>query len=290
LHPLVIDSKLLCPKNNYTFQSFNKYFDTDVQVALNTLVSSNCMIGKFSTVGTHCSIEISTIGEKCTIGKNVKITNCYIWNNVEIQDGCELTNVIISDGVVVKKGAKILSGSMISFGIVVREGVTVPAGTMASRYTFNSESMVFEKTKEASSELFENGVISYIPRECQLTKGEYLGDANPFNEDEDSDFEEDEEGDEENDREEFLKEVKSTLERCVKNKFSIQNAVMEVKNLKMTYNMDYSDCIEASYPVLLDLIGLQEGSDDNAKRAKNIQTTLTEWKPFFKDFVRELID
>jgi hypothetical protein len=30
LHPLVIDSKLLCPKNNYQFHSLNKYFETDV--------------------------------------------------------------------------------------------------------------------------------------------------------------------------------------------------------------------------------------------------------------------
>lgn len=36
LHPLTIDSKLLCPKNNYTFHSFNKYYDQGVSVALNT--------------------------------------------------------------------------------------------------------------------------------------------------------------------------------------------------------------------------------------------------------------
>jgi len=86
----VIDSKLLCPKSNYTFQSFNKYYDQDVSVALNTSVSNNCMIGKFTKVGTNSIIERSTIGKKCIIGKNVKITNCFIWNNVEIQDGVEI--------------------------------------------------------------------------------------------------------------------------------------------------------------------------------------------------------
>lgn len=255
LHPLVVDSKLLCPKSSYTFQSFNRYFDQDVQVALNTTVSNNSMLGKYTKVGTNSHIETSTIGEKCVIGKNVKMTNCYLWNNVEIQDGCELSNVIIAEGVVVKKGAKIESGSLISYGIIVREGVTVPAGTMASKYTFNSESLAFEKSKVTSSDLFENGVISYIPRECQLGKGENLGDPKPFDNEEDSDFEDDDDGDEENDREEFRREVRHTLDRCVKNKFSIQNAIMEVKNLKMTYNMDYPDCIEASYPVLLDLVG-----------------------------------
>ncbi len=53
-------------------------------VALNTYVSNNCQIGKFTKVGTHSSIERSTIGKKCIIGKNVKMRNCFIWNNVEI--------------------------------------------------------------------------------------------------------------------------------------------------------------------------------------------------------------
>lgn len=65
---------------------------------------------------------------------------------------------------------------------------------------------------------------------------------------------------------------------------------MEVKNLKMTYNMEYSDCVEASFPVLMNIIATTEGSDEASKRAKNIQTVLTEWKPFLKDFVRELAD
>jgi hypothetical protein len=46
---------------------------------------------------------------------------------------------------------------------------------------------------------------------------------------------------------------------------------MEMKSLKMTYNMGYSECVEAFYPVLFDHISKMEGSaDDSAKRAKNI--------------------
>jgi hypothetical protein len=65
---------------------------------------------------------------------------------------------------------------------------------------------------------------------------------------------------------------------------------MEVKNLKMTYNTEYSDCIEASFPVLMGIVATADGSDDAAKRAKNIQTTFNEWKVFLKDFVREIGD
>ena len=60
---------------------------------------------------------------------------------------------------------------------------------------------------------------------------------------------------EDNEKSAFINETKKTIDRCVKNKFPISNAIMEMKSLKMTYNMDYQDCVEAFIPVLLDLIG-----------------------------------
>jgi hypothetical protein len=46
---------------------------------------------------------------------------------------------------------------------------------------------------------------------------------------------------------------------------------MEMKSLKMTYNMEHAECVEAFFPVLLGIIASMEGSkDDGAKRAKNI--------------------
>lgn len=49
---------------------------------------------------------------------------------------------------------------------------------------------------------------------------------------------------------------------------------MEVKSLKMSYNMDYSDCLEAFIPPLFDTIK----EENRAERAKLIQKTLTDWK------------
>ena len=135
-------------------------------MALNTQVSNNCQIGKFSKVGTNSIIERSTIGKKCTIGKNVKIINSYIWNNVEIQDGAQITDSIICDNVVVKRGSKVQGGSMIAFGVHVKEGVTLPAATMGSRFTFNPDTMQFEEIKKFENEYFEIGMISFLPREC----------------------------------------------------------------------------------------------------------------------------
>jgi translation initiation factor eIF-2B subunit epsilon len=254
LHPFVIDSKLLCPKNSYFFESFNKYYDTDVTVALNTRVSNNCQIGKFSKIGTHCIIEKSTIGQNCSIGKNVKISNSYIWDGVEIGDNCEIKDSIICNNVIMEQGSKAESGCMIAFGIHVKENAVVAAGSMVSRYTYNSDTQAYEKTKQPESEIFKVGAIAYLPRESQLEETEMLGSKGPYEHEEESDIDEEEEDQDENERIAFENETRKTLERCVKNKFNVSNAIMEVKNLKMTYNMEYSECVEASFPVLMDII------------------------------------
>jgi len=46
---------------------------------------------------------------------------------------------------------------------------------------------------------------------------------------------------------------------------------MEMKSLKMTYNMEHAECVEAFFPVLMGIVGQMDGSqDDPVKRAKNI--------------------
>ncbi len=48
----------------------------------------------------------------------------------------------------------------------MKEGVTVPPVTMASRYSFNSETLTFEEYKKFDNEIFEIGLVAYLPREC----------------------------------------------------------------------------------------------------------------------------
>lgn len=82
-----------------------------------------------------------------------------------------------------------------------------------------------------------------------------IGSPNPYDNEVESDFEDaDDDMIEENERQIFNSEVKHTIERCVSSKFPINNAIMEVKSLKMSYNMEYSDCIEAFISPLFDTI------------------------------------
>jgi hypothetical protein len=44
--------------------------------------------------------------------------------------------------------------------------VVVAPASMVSKYTFNTDTMLFEKAKVAENPLFEVGSIAYLPREA----------------------------------------------------------------------------------------------------------------------------
>eukprot|EP00347_Sterkiella_histriomuscorum_P009530 403340855 len=248
LHPFVIDSKLLFPNSNYHFQSFNKYLEGDVQIGLGSTISNNCQVAKGSKIGNHTAIDRSTIGKNCHIGNNVTIRNSFIWNDVKIHDG-------------------------------FKEDQTIQAGSMVSKYTYNSKTLKFEESEKNQSEIFEVGCISYLPRECQLKEDEIIGSKHQ-QEDEESDFEDEEDHEEQKSNEAFLNEVKKTIERTTDDQIS--NAVTEVKSLRMSYNKDQSDCIEAFIPPLLDKI-----TEENLqKRSKQLQDLFTNWKDLLVEFMR----
>ena len=52
---------------------------------------------------------------------------------------------------------------------------------MASKFTYNSENQQFEEAEPKDLELFEVGVISYLPRDCHLKQSELLGSDSPYN-------------------------------------------------------------------------------------------------------------
>lgn len=126
---------------------------------------------------------------------------------------------------------------------------------IASKYTFNSQSNTFEKAQDVNEQYFEKGVISYIPRDSQLRPDELIGAKNGAWDDVESDLDESDEDEDNNaDKQIFMKETRETMEKIIKNNFPKENALMEVKSLKMSYNMSYADCVEAVVGPILDII------------------------------------
>lgn len=171
---------------------------------------------------------------------------------------------------------------MISYKVIVKEGVTLDQGTVASRYTYDSDESKFVKG-ETNTTFFEEGMISYLPRECLLKDYEQLG-GQPFKEEEESDLEDaDDYDDEDTQKEAFNNEIRKAIVRCASQNFPINNLVMEIKSLKMSDNMKYSDCVEAVIPPLLDLTN--QDSVEGTQLVALLQSTLNKWKSIIKDFV-----
>ena len=136
---------------------------------------------------------------------------------------------------------------------------------------------------DSPSDLFEVGVKAYLPREYQLKDNEMIGADNPNDKEVESDLEDNDEDEiEESERQQFLVEVGHTIERCLTNKFPVSNAIMEMKSLKMSFNMNNAECIEAVLSPLLDTV-----REENAvQRAKVVQKLMTEWKVLLNEFVK----
>jgi carbonic anhydrase/acetyltransferase-like protein (isoleucine patch superfamily) len=134
-----------------------------------------------------------------------------------------IEDAIICDKAIIKQGAKIGSGSIISFSVVVKEGKQIPKHTIASKFTYNADSAKFEKSKEKEGNdesLFEEGEVTYMPREFVLKAEEHLGATLTSNLDDDSDFGESDDEDV-NNKDAFKKEAREIIERCQKNRFSL---------------------------------------------------------------------
>ena len=66
---------------------------------------------------------------------------------------------------------------------------------------------------------------------------------------------------------------------------------MEIKSLKMSYNVTYSDCVDGIIPPILEQCMMRHTEQMNPNEfVKIIQHTLSEWKEFIREFVFEEAD
>jgi len=103
-----------------------------------TLIQRGAVIGRASTIGSHCNICDCRIGDRVSIQ-----TSCHITRGVVIED-----EVFIGPGVItlndrllgtglafprICRGAKVGGGSVILPGVTIGEGAIVGAGSVVTR-------------------------------------------------------------------------------------------------------------------------------------------------------------
>ena len=126
VYPLVPDNTI---GENYSYGRHNIYLNTNVILALGSVLREDVVIGNGTSVGINSQISHSSIGHNCVIGENVTIEGSYIWNNVEIGSNCVIRQAVVCDGVTLKAGVRVEPGSLLSFGVIVGPNFVVKSGS-----------------------------------------------------------------------------------------------------------------------------------------------------------------
>lgn len=146
VYPLVPDN---ATGESYSYGRHNIYLNTNVALALGSVLCEDVVIGSRTSIGANSQISHSTVGHNCVIGENVTIEGSYIWDSVRIENGATIKQAIICDGVVVKSNVTVEPGCILSFSVVVGPDFTVKAN---SRLTT-------KRHVEASSDWEEEGEL-----------------------------------------------------------------------------------------------------------------------------------
>ncbi len=126
VYPLVPDNAM---EETYSYGRHNIYLNTNVSLALGSILHEDVVIGAGSSVKANTEISHSSIGRHCQIGQNVRIEGSYIWDDVVVGDNCVIQQAVVCDGVTIKEGVRIEPGCVLSYGVVVGPEFTLKSGS-----------------------------------------------------------------------------------------------------------------------------------------------------------------
>ncbi|KAL2924714.1 putative translation initiation factor eIF-2B subunit epsilon [Bienertia sinuspersici] len=270
------------------------YSASDIGLSGNAQIGPFTLIGKGTTIGSNSKVSNSIIGEGCRIGSNVSIEGSYIWNDVTIEDGCKLKHAIVCDGVLMKAASVLEPGVILSFKVVIGKAFVVPAYSKVSLYeepTFQDSDEELEYADSSSgmaeipfAPIPEEKLAEILqaadddsdrPHSGILPPSEEL--VPPSNESEVPDTED-------NINEYFEKEVEATFQRAVQENIKDDNVILEVNSLRLSYNMQASDCAGALFYSVMKL-AVETPHSSNSELHKIVAKLITTWKKLLKYYL-----
>lgn len=296
-YPLVPDSNLL-GDTTYTYDRRQIYKEEEVDLSRSCVLERRVIVGKGSSIGINSKLIDSVIGRNCIIGDNVTLNQAFLSDNVTIENNCSINITIIGSDVKVLSGVTINKGCIISDGCQLGPDTTIPEFTKLTLSTedvpspYGNNVEVYEdvlsdddgqesdEESDANRNNKHNFLLTQLARE--------LSDLSPMSAVEDllTDKSEAEQTDEEVDEleeedrraKEFEREVRFTVERAIKEGLSIDNAVLELTSLRMSYNAQFIQVREAIIPQLLAFLDKSKPLD------KALGLLFKRWAPLIRKF------
>eukprot|EP01083_Nonionella_stella_P281915 959447_1 len=317
----------ITPENNcfgdseFKFCRNNVYKESNVKVARSASVGPNTVLGAHTSIGENSNISDCTIGRNCTIGSNVSLSGCYLWDDCIIGDRCIVDRAILCNGAKLEEDVNVNRGAVLSFGVRVGRGhsvapftllttvcalsedaewgddgesddndsVSASSSTGADQLAFDPAAVgsggcgrVFRHSEKLEADDFNVFLNSIAPDTDELRRWteENAEDSRSISDGEQSDAEPVHAPD-------FLEEICDTLHRGETDDLDMESVILEMKSLKLSYNI--GDIKEFSAAVLTGLfkcVDPQPVTGLTKAALQSVQRLCRKWNALVTRFAR----
>lgn len=271
---------------------FNRgaYVDASASVAPGSTISKGSLVGRGSTVEAGARLDRCAVGGDCHIGRGAVLQSSCLHAHVRVDDGCQVASALLADHVVVRSHAKLEAGVVLAKRVVIDTAHTVPAGTTVSlaQQSQGGSTGSDEETdwpgadggtsaavEAAATALAAGGIpevsiafdedvvgsfgagfawhgpaderllAQQVTHDGDSEAGDFMQDASTVD-----DAGHDDQG---IPVDQFKREVAETFLRCIKERISHDNAVIELNGLKIAEDRTFADCARYMLTTMLGL-------------------------------------
>jgi translation initiation factor eIF-2B subunit epsilon len=239
--------------NNFSKKGF-VWRDRDVKVG-KTVQLQNVVIGKGSVIADGVSIKNSIIGRNCQISGGA-IADSVLWDNITVNSGCEIhKSVILSDNDVLKD-VHLGSRTIILAHTQLPEATKIPDNARFTVYTATGQPLVVSDDNDdadededeipidtlnlSDSDISEIGSDSDADSDTTSMRRRRRSSASGFS-------------DAPSTNQEFYTEAEESLSRAFLENHSVENAMIELKTLRMATNVTFHEVREAIISSLMNV-------------------------------------
>ncbi|KAI0220812.1 translation initiation factor eIF-2B epsilon subunit, GEF [Massospora cicadina] len=284
-YPLVPDTNLL-GNTTYSYGRRQIYKELGVAQERSCKLDRRLALGAGTTLGANTRLRNSVVGRNCHIGDGVTLDGAYLFEGVTVGSNCSIVRSILGKGVQINSGVTIAKGCLIGDNCVIGPDIAVPPFSKvvnvpqtnpnlgrpafgAHAYTYVDEFSEDDEDYEQSFNLTQlaRDLPPVSAQEDELTDAE-SGMAS----------EDDEERIEDARAQEFEREARMTVERALKEGLTVDNALLELTALRMSYNAQFIQVRECVIPQLLQHL------DPGRPMAAALKSLLSKWAPLIQKF------
>jgi translation initiation factor eIF-2B subunit epsilon len=250
-------------------QTFTKggsiWREKDVKLGnVNMTQLSNVVVSSGSSIGETATLTNSIIGRHCSIPNGAVVKDSVIWNNVTLNEGCKISGSVIMENNILPKNTQLGPGTVLLPKAHLPENSEISGhGTFIP---YDSHGKPFDKPEDDEDE--DESLESIPIGTCILHVQTLIIATLDLTDSEISEIEDSDDDDisprhrrqssasgySEMTNEEFYTEAVESLSRAFHENHSVDNALIELKTLRMATNVTFHEVREAIISAIMSVV------------------------------------